>query len=930
MMRSSLPGARFPARIVATLALAAMLTGAAAQNCKATYRPVTVDMNEEVYDNQGQSSMEMFRYDINYMELSTLDGKEVYVEPMGCPLSTEGTMTHRKPKRTIKLGCADPNNATNCPEEATFWSDPLQYACGETTNYMGNIVMDCAVEDPNQWWDSGTNVCCPMDKPNFYIFDKDVGSDSYRKRRLLQEGKPDSERSTRRPLRKRPVGALEKERHDLNVERRQQQHHKEPANARRLLEHDYDYDIFGGWEEETLVGVCSAQELPPIPMNSYNGIDWSDEDFSPNLDMEDSQLFQDLGLMTLKTLYYLYDQDAADMINGLTFGYTPGCDAYSPSVTMPPFEKDVVSSYFAHVHNNPVPGNEQINSIRKLSPFNAAKSKKNTDGVCKMVVTLRDHPDVEGEIMKIDGVDFSCLQSTYENVPDAYVALDAYSALARSTGSVPALGENITVLIRNLVDFTETEYSVLPTFSSWTSLKSKLDKRNDDTMWAYGSTSECGHMTYDREMGKVTPGDVSCPRATPTVGRPEDARELAFETMIENKIGFASLGKSVSVKTGKESEDSYTPANFDPDAGEICQFAVWGLKDENGVAVCNDAMEVPRARGFCDFDAFKRVADDIVSLIDHADAKITTSSSTDYLVFTGKDTWVECMDIFKQSSIDGATKSVSRVTDECVKDLPDGVWDYWPLCSEDAATYYPEMYDPTNAYCQDPCCNLDLQSSMCCMPQEVTYSVPAPSFDFLSFSDSCIISDARSLLAKYNGTGVAGVVTDSSPQDAMDAAMKIFELTLHPEECLKKTDAVTEVVENIQKDLSCCLSAVIGEFSRESNRFVSNQPCNGAGDCLSGSCSLTTEFSNPDAAGACWPNRKTFTNACTVTSVADAGAAIAQCLDAKLMDREKKRGDIWCGENFDEGYSRRISPGFFRECRSDYPRTELVPNLRGP
>ena len=193
MTRSSLPGARrFPARIVAALALAATFIGAAAQNCKATYRPVTVDMSEEVYNNQGEVEIEMFRLDVNYLELTTLNGNDLFVEPMGCPLASDGTMTHRRPKRTLTLGCADPAN--NCPDEATFWSDPLQYACGETTNWFGDTIMDCAVEDRNQqFWDaSPPSVCCPMDKPYFYVFDANVGSyfGSYfnGKRRLLQEG----------------------------------------------------------------------------------------------------------------------------------------------------------------------------------------------------------------------------------------------------------------------------------------------------------------------------------------------------------------------------------------------------------------------------------------------------------------------------------------------------------------------------------------------------------------------------------------------------------------------------------------------------------------------------------------------------------------------------------------------------------------------
>ena len=246
--------------------------------------------------------------------------------------------------------------------------------------------------------------------------------------------------------------------------------------------------------------------------------------------------------------------------------------------------------------------------------------------------------------------------------------------------------------------------------------------------------------------------------------------------------------------------------------------------------------------------------------------------------------WVECMDIFKQSAVEGATKTVQRVTDECVKDLPEGAWDYWPLCSKDAAEWYPEVHDPTNAYCKDPCCNLDLQSSMCCMSKEVSYEVPAPTFDFAAFSDTCYVSDARAQLA---GGASASVITESNPQNAMGPANKIFERLINPASCLTVTDTMATVVKAIEDDLTCCLTAVTGEWSWEKNRFLSTQPCNGAGDCLSGSCISTEENSNPDKQGTCWPARTAFTNACAVSSAADAGAAIAQCLDAKLLEREK-------------------------------------------
>ena len=331
---------------------------------------------------------------------------------------------------------------------------------------------------------------------------------------------------------------------------------------------------------------------------SREPVDWSAETFAPNSDKEASKPFGELGLTTLKDLYMLFDQDASEMTQGLVYAVASGCEAETEAFTMPPFGADVISSFFAHVFNNPVPGNEQINSIRKLTPFSGAKSKKDSNGDCKMIVALRDYPEVEGEIMQVDGVDFSCLLSAYEKVPDAYVALDAYTVLARTTGSVPALGGNITVTIRDLVDDSVTDYSVKATFSNYASLKSKLDSRNDEVMWGWGNKPECGNMAHWRSDGQVKPGELTCQRSTSAAGRPEDAREAAFKTMVQNKIGFASFRQSVAVKTGKKSEDmnNDNPPNFDPKKGGTCKFNVYGLMDKNGDAVCAEPMHVTRAR----------------------------------------------------------------------------------------------------------------------------------------------------------------------------------------------------------------------------------------------------------------------------------------------------------------------------------------------
>ena len=90
-MRSTQSSApRFSSSAVWFMVFAATLSGAVAQNCRATYRPVVVDMNEEVYDNQGNKELVLTRLDVDYVDLSTLDASEVYVSPMGCALGTDG------------------------------------------------------------------------------------------------------------------------------------------------------------------------------------------------------------------------------------------------------------------------------------------------------------------------------------------------------------------------------------------------------------------------------------------------------------------------------------------------------------------------------------------------------------------------------------------------------------------------------------------------------------------------------------------------------------------------------------------------------------------------------------------------------------------------------------------------------------------------
>ena len=126
-------------------------------------------------------------------------------------------------------------------------------------------------------------------------------------------------------------------------------------------------------------------------------------------------------------------------------------------------------------------------------------------------------------------------------------------------------------------------------------------------------------------------------------------------------------------------------------------------------------------------------------LIDAAVAGTSTATWSDFMQYTGKDDWIECMDIFMSSMTDAVGEKQIE-TDMCSKELPEDVYDPWGFCRN--AT--------DNAYCTDPCCNFDLQNKMCCAPTMQTVSVPRPEIDWENFAYRCLASD-------YSVRGSCGV-----------------------------------------------------------------------------------------------------------------------------------------------------------------------------
>ena len=154
-----------------------------------------------------------------------------------------------------------------------------------------------------------------------------------------------------------------------------------------------------------------------------------------------------------------------------------------------------------------------IKSELKLSLF-ATASAANVNGTCRLLVTLADHPNLKSmELVEVDGVDFGCLKSAYEDVPDAYVALDALTALAQTSKAHPSFGDAFNVTLCDPSDESNSTHAVRATYSAYKALKVRLDKKNDDSVYDDRVTSSiCGGMNNHRENGEKVNPAKTCPR----------------------------------------------------------------------------------------------------------------------------------------------------------------------------------------------------------------------------------------------------------------------------------------------------------------------------------------------------------------------------------------------------------------------------------
>lgn len=348
------------------------------------------------------------------------------------------------------------------------------------------------------------------------------------------------------------------------------------------------------------------------------------------------------------------------------------------------------------------------------------------------MVTLADHPNLKPmELVEVDGVDFGCLKSAYEDVPDAYVALDALTALAQTSKAHPSFGDAFNVTLRDPADESNSTHAVRASYGAYKALKVRLDKKNDDSVYDDRVTSStCGGMKNYRENGvKVTPAKT-CPRVG--VNREMNVfKDVALDSMVTTKLGTVVFGGATNIKTGRASEGFGSSDGIAFDTDTACTVTITGLYDANGNTACAETMTVERATSRCSFEPVQDAVKGMNETLSRASKGVSAISWDDFVQFTGRDAFVDCMELVSLSVTD-AYENVTLLTDECTLPYPETSSGIWSFCES----------NPDHEYCADPCCNIFIQDKLCCAPKSATVSRFRPTFDSDVFTETCMLADA--------------------------------------------------------------------------------------------------------------------------------------------------------------------------------------------
>ena len=286
--------------------------------------------------------------------------------------------------------------------------------------------------------------------------------------------------------------------------------------------------------------------------------------------------------------------------------------------------------------------------------------------------------------------------------------------------------------------------------------------------------------------------------------------------------------------------------------------------------------------------SYERLAEVVVALnatMEKTETGTIMTNYVDYLQHMGTDAWVDCISIVTNSMQDAWAEEVQETT-ECVIDdpvrivfpksqhrLPIVRSDYshtlrktetfllqsqcdWQTMDRSNETLVEQCNfgtwgyctdNPTNAWCTDPCCNWDKQRTMCCAAKNATISVFRPKLKTDDYVMECLTAAFENSKTVDLPSGDLDSLKCVDPTEATAAADFIAGKLQNPKACMSKYLEVSNIVLEINKDLECCLSAVVGEESWDNGYSMkSTQPCETNDDCESGSCLIAGDNDEKD------------------------------------------------------------------------------------
>ena len=136
------------------------------------------------------------------------------------------------------------------------------------------------------------------------------------------------------------------------------------------------------------------------------------------------------------------------------------------------------------------------------------------------------------------------------------------------------------------------------------------------------------------------------------------------------------------------------------------------------------------AENVCSYEKLAEVVEALNATMEKTETGTVLTDYVDYLQHMGTDAWVDCISIVTNSMEDAWVEETQETTECVVADPCDWMtMDHSDETLVEACNHGSWGYcadHPEHAWCADPCCNWDMQQTMCWRSEDATVSVFRP------------------------------------------------------------------------------------------------------------------------------------------------------------------------------------------------------------